>query len=85
MQSTRSKLRLNNGVELPALGFAVFQTPPVDGPWHHSSGAATRRGDDRERSVMKALVSNQKVTTLSEGMRLHAHPESRNPRPRRRR
>ena len=28
MLSTQPKLTLNNGVELPALGFAVFQTPP---------------------------------------------------------
>ena len=28
MLSTQPKLTLNNGVELPALGFGVFQTPP---------------------------------------------------------
>ena len=28
MVSTQPKLTLNNGVELPALGFGVFQTPP---------------------------------------------------------
>jgi 2,5-diketo-D-gluconate reductase A len=28
MLSTKPKLTLNNGVELPALGFGVFQTPP---------------------------------------------------------
>ena len=29
MLATQPKLTLNNGVELPALGFGVFQTPPV--------------------------------------------------------
>ena len=28
MSETQSTITLNNGVELPALGFGVFQTPP---------------------------------------------------------
>lgn len=28
MISTQPKLTLNNGVDMPALGFGVFQTPP---------------------------------------------------------
>ena len=48
-------------------------------------GLAAQPRGSRERSEMGAPMSSQKVGTSLEGMRLHAHAQSRNPRPRRRR
>jgi len=43
MIATQPTITLNNGIELPALGFGVFQTPAdvTQASWRKPSGSAT--------------------------------------------
>ena len=68
MPDTEPGITLNNGVELPALGFGVFQTPPdvtqadVEEVLRVGERAGGRGGDRRQRYREKRTLDSPQIS-----------------------